>query len=355
VPLKENAPSAGLTAWTLLLLWTSLILAANVVFAFTTWRQHAAVTYLITVGKIAQSSEGQGPLGKRGLHLRYTYAVHGVNYSGSRYRYDDENVSLHYGRIMQDFPTHSTHPVYYNPRDPRDSTLAPGVDGCDLLLLLVALPFNVITAVVWKAFLNARPLRRSRREAGGVKIMRRERRLKVRLAETSAVEAGSYAAGLGAIVGATAAVFSSGFSESLEFMTRVWIATLLLGVAVGVWKHLRNASGKFDLHLDAAPAELILPQTAGRPAPLRVTRAALRGVIVQRRVSATPSGNHYSYVPALRLTEGDIGRTAPLVTWGWNEAKARAFGEWLSRELGAEFDGVQDETAPPAPAVTMAA
>jgi hypothetical protein len=34
---------------------------------------------------------------------------------------------------------------------------------------------------------------------------------------------------------------------------------------------------------------------------------------------------------------------APLVTWGWNEARALAFGQWLSRQLGVDFHGIQEE------------
>src|ERR1700744_1378483 len=145
---------AGIAPWALLLFWTSLILAADLVYVVTTWRQAQSATFAQTTGKIAQSGSGQGPLGRRGLRLRYSYTVNGVNYTGNRYRYDDANVSLRYLRVLDEFPAHSRHIVYYNAKDPRNSVLAPGVDGCDLLLFLVAMPFNVATFALWKIFLS---------------------------------------------------------------------------------------------------------------------------------------------------------------------------------------------------------
>jgi hypothetical protein len=52
-------------------------------------------------------------------------------------------------------------------------------------------------------------------------------------------------------------------------------------------------------------------------------------------------------LPALTVAAPDSDRrVAALVTWGWSEARALAFGEWLSRQLDTEFHGIQEEGLP---------
>ena len=127
-----------------------------------------------------------------------------------------------------------------------------------------------------------------------------------------------------------------------------WAALISLGVGLtaGVWKFIRNNSGRFDLC--AAPSSrLTLPANAGRREPLSLAWADLSGVTVQRRSSKIPSGMYYSYVPALAVAAaGGLTRAVPLVTWGWDEERALAFGHWLSDKLNARFIGVEDEADP---------
>ena len=71
-------------------------------------------------------------MGRRGLRLRYTYTVKGVKYAGFRYRYDDGNVSLRYDRVIEQYPVHTSHKVYYDPDHPRDAAAVnPGFDDAE--------------------------------------------------------------------------------------------------------------------------------------------------------------------------------------------------------------------------------
>jgi hypothetical protein len=64
-------------------------------------------------------------------------------------------------------------------------------------------------------------------------------------------------------------------------------------------------------------------------------------VSLQRRVAKTPSGDYFSYLPVIDRVVNEPGSPAiKLVTWGWTESKARAFGQWLSEQLGVEFTGI---------------
>jgi hypothetical protein len=245
---------------------------------------------------------------------------------------------------LAEYPPHTRHDVYYDPSDPRDSVLAPGVDGCDLLLLLEATPFNVATVAVWSAFLRYRRKNRPSAEAGGIKIFRHDHQIHIRLSEMSALEDGLYGLGVAAAMAASTIILVWGFDESMRLMGAVWAVALVLAAAAGIWKYVNINSGRFDLRLDLAAKTLTLPQTAGRSGPLTIPRGNLMGVTVQRRASSIPSGHHYSYLPALALAAPEPQRRiAALVTWGWSEGRALAFGEWLSHQLEAEFQGIQDE------------
>ena len=333
---------AGIAPWALLLFWTGLILVADLVYGVTTLRQAQSTAFTQTTGKIAQSASGQGAMGRRGLRLRYSYSVNGVNYTGNRYRYDDANVSLRYLRVLDDFPAHSRHTIYYNPNNPRDSVLAPGVDGRDLLLFLVAMPFNVATFALWKLFLNFRRAKKPTPATDGIEVFREKDETRIRLAETSVFEAAVYGLGLASTATAAVVIAIWAFDEPMSVMIAVWASVLTTTIATALWKHVKNNSGQYDLCV--ASCSLTLPQIAARTTPLTIRRDDLKGVTVLRRASATPGGCHYSYLPALSFTIGDApAQTLALVCWGWTEQRAVAFARWLGEELHAEFLEMSDE------------
>ena len=339
----EGMAKPGIASWLLLLFWTGLILMGDTVYAVTTWRQHRAISFTPTVGRIAQSALGRGALGRRGLNLRYTYVVEGVKYTGSRYRYDDANVTVHYANVLEEYPARTRRIIYYDPKNPTDSVLSPGVDGADLLLLLVAAPFNVGTLAVWLAFPGwRRPTPGAK--AGGVRIRSEGALLRVRLVDMSAVEAGLYGLGVAAAAESATVIATWGFDTSMRQMWRVWGMALGLAAVVTLWKLLNNTSGRFDLRVDHEAGTVTLPQTGGRSKPATIRLQAFSGVTALRRTSTTPGGHHYSYVPALIFDAPEGGRRIePLVTWGWREARALAFVEWLSKELVIELCPVEDE------------
>ena len=91
----------------------------------------------------------------------------------------------------------------------------------------------------------------------------------------------------------------------------------------------------FDLRIDEASKAVVLPRNVGR-APVKLARGEILGVCLERRTTRTPSGNYFSYVPAIDRG-GPAGGAIKLVRWGWTEAKARAFAQWLSEQLGVRI------------------
>jgi len=326
----------------LLLFWTALVLMADGVFVATAWRQHRAASFPSVTVKIAQSGLGQGPLGRRGLRLRYTYSVNNVNYSGFRYRYDEADAGLAYDKVVQEYPAHTVHKAYYNPADPRDSILAPGVDGADLLLILMATPITIGTGGFWFAFLDHRRRRDPPADQKRFEILQNANQIRVRLADTSAIAVGLFGFALACALAVSIVIFICGLEESIPLVASLWAFSGAAGLACAAWQDSRNRSGRFDLCFDERGGDLILPLTGGRRAPVILPRRELLGVAISRRVSKMPSGNHFSYVPTLTLAGGG---TAALVNFGWTQRRAVAFGQWLSDLLHAEFQGVSDEAA----------
>jgi hypothetical protein len=328
----------------LLVCWTGLIFAGTYALVETTVRQYLALRFSTVQGRIVRSEVGHTAMRRRGVDIEYNYAVKGVDYTGHRYRYDDHNVSLEWDATVELHPRWSSQTIYYNPENPADALLQPGIDGCDLLLLLFALPLNVLTYTLWSAMLTRFREKSRIRPAGGVRILKQQAQTRVSLAETSAVAAGFYGMAAVAFVAAFPIVITSGFEPTLRLMTETWTVVLAAGGAVFVWRALRNGSGVYDLQIDQSSQIVTVPQTAGRHKPLAIARREISGVSMQRRVSKSPSGTHFSYLPALNRSPLDAeSQSIKLITLGWSEEKAQAFSQWLSLELGVEFKGVEEE------------
>jgi hypothetical protein len=293
---------------------------------------------------------GHGGIGRRGVMIGYRYAVNGVDYTGRRYRYDDRNGAFDYGAVTNALPPGSKQTVYYNAANPADSVLAPGLHGCDLLLALFAIPFNVVTGAIWMALLRSRRDGRRREPAGGVPILQRNGETRVRLAEFSPLAAGFFGLAAAAFIAAMLVDFAAGFAPSLGLMSAVMILVAGAGAGAFLWTAQRHYFGHVDLRSHEASRTLFVPPAGGRKDPLLVPLGEIVGVSIYRRVSHSPSGQYFSYVPALdRAAPGAETRSLDLVSWGWKEGKARAFAGWLSQELGVPLKGMEEETAPASP------
>jgi len=328
----------------LLTCWTGLIGAGTFALIETTVRQHLALRFSTTQCRIVQSEVGRGPMSRRGVEIEYNYTVNGVDYTGHRFRYDDHNASLEWDTTVVEHPRWSFQTVYYNPKNPADAVLEPGIDGCDLLLLLFTLPMNVLTCILWSAIVVRLREKFRVRPAGGVRILRQPGQTRVSLAETPAIAAGFYGSAATAFIAAFPVVIASGFEPAFRVMEAVWGAVMAMGVAVALWQALRNRAGRYDLRIDLTAQTVTLPQTAGRRKPLTLARREISGVSMQRRHNKGPSGTRFTYLPALsRGASGAASQPIELITLGWSEEKAQAFSQWLSQELGVEFKGVEEE------------
>jgi hypothetical protein len=330
----------------LLAIWTGVLLAGNYVVLDTSARQIRAVGFATTLGEIIKSEMGHGSFSRRGVEIGYSYTVNGMDYTGRRYRYDDRNGAFDYSAVTNALSRGSKQTVYYDPANPVDSVLVPGLAGCDLLLALFAIPLTVVTSAMWIAVVRSRRDGGGLKPAGGVRIFQREGETRVRLAEFSAAGAGFFVLAAAAFAAAILVVLAAGFKPSLGLMSAILILVAAAGLAAFLWTAQRHYFGRCDLRSHDASQTLLVPPACGRKELLLVPRGEIVSVSMHRRVSNSPSGEYFSYVPAVdHAAPGAETQSLDLVSWGWKEGKARAFAGWLSHELGVPLKGVEKAQA----------
>jgi hypothetical protein len=124
--------------------------------------QVRAIGFPTTPGRITRSElrihHGEGTSYE--ADLEYAYEVAGVGYVANRYSYGMTNNSSrrHAEKIVAAHPVDSRVDVSYNPADPNDALLRPGLEAMDFFLPLFLVPFNVVMVGMFSYTLGA-PIR----------------------------------------------------------------------------------------------------------------------------------------------------------------------------------------------------
>ena len=195
-------------------------------------------------GTITQSSMTySGPKRSARSHIAYSYSVDGKVYTCDRVRWCPEHTR---GRDSERFPDKSAVKVFYNPQDPFDAGLDPGVHGTDLLLVLSFMPFS---AIAWTGALVllywGRPPR-TRTEG-------REEEMVLDWTPPLAIFSG----GAGCL--SFAAVFVVGFSgmvSSLPIVGSVLIVIFVLASWMALAQYRANRSERVRIRLDRSRRSL---------------------------------------------------------------------------------------------------
>jgi hypothetical protein len=324
------------------LFWSGIVSVFDGFLIYGAVRQARADSYPSVVGEITRSeitthrdSEGDTTYG---ADIEFTYRVDGASYTSDRYRYGEmssSDRSMASG-VVNAHPVGANVAVYYNPGDPADAILRPGIEGQDLMLALFLTPFNVVMLALWTGLAGAARRRITRPPAGGAPIVRRGGRVFVRLPRISPVAAGA-AAALGiSFVAIFAVAFGFGFDPPVRVVTGVWMVVLAAAIGVYFWRKLVVGSGAKDLIIDTDAGMLSLPQTFGRKTDIVVALDAVSGIDVERIVHHGSKGStSYSYAPRLNWNSDDGAvESGRLVEW-WDADRAEELAGWLRGQLGA--------------------
>ena len=147
-------------------------------------------------------------------------------------------------------PVGSQTKVFYNPRNPQEAVLSPGVDGSDLVLMLFLMPFNMVTLgfCTWVGgWLRERLFKPV---AGGVRIITDGPRTRIRLPEYTAMVWCMMAVGVVSFVFIFILAFASRFHPSLPLASLVLFVVGAAGAGANWWQWRIIHSGDDDLILD---------------------------------------------------------------------------------------------------------
>ena len=266
------------------------------------------------------------------VQFQYQYEVHGQRFRGTRLRYNNAPNSARNAEwaraVMTAYPVGLQTQVFYNPKDREDALLSPGLNGQDIVLVLLLMPFNCVMLALW--LFSADWLRRSLLNAiaGGVPVRSNGRHVRVRLPRFSPAAIALTVLGLLAFI----AAFVLGTHPTLQAALPVFCFVIAAagGVYLALWRSIR--SGDRDLVIDGAARTLSLPKTFGRKETVMIAFSEIGGVDTKAVESWTfETGLAASYAPTIHLR--DRGSQGLKVARWYDRQKAEAFVKWLRSQL----------------------
>lgn len=267
--------------------------------------------------------------------VTYKYVVDGRFFSNNRMRYGISS-SGSYARAQETVNAHpsgSALSVYYNPANPAEALLFPGIRGEDLLVLLFLMPFNSFSLGAWVMIYRWARERLARPVAGGVTLITDGLSTRVRLPQSAACLWGLATMNITGIVSVVIIAINTQENCSMGLALSAIAGSLLAGLAVYAWRRSIAQSGIDDLVINEANRTLELPLTHGRKERLTVALADINELyteVVAHRGSK--GGVSYTYAPTL-FVRGDNGGPQKLADWS-DKLKADDFTTWLRQKLG---------------------
>jgi amino acid transporter len=327
------------------LIWTLIVGGLDAFFGYNLYRQIRSAGFPSTTGVVLSSevTHSRGSKGGTtyGVNIQYSYEVAKIRYEGNTYRYTSfsSSNSRHAYEAVRNHPAGKTVKVYYNPENPQDSLLRPGMDGDDLFILMFLTPFNLVMLGILSVPVFGLWRRLRKAEAGGVKWRVEERRIRVRLPRFSPLVGAFLAFGVVSFVSIFIMAFGMGGHPSLNSALIIWAIIIFVAMDVFIWLWISQAGGKSDLVIDPDRRVVELPATFGRSQRQIVPISDLAGVDVELVETKTSKGGT-TQVYVVNLQHND-GAKSKLAEW-WDEKKAEEFAVWLRQKLGLE-----ENAAPP--------
>jgi len=136
----EGVESTGLVViWFFTIIWCSaslfgtIMIGSSIIADIGTGNWEPADGVIKNSG-VSSSSDGEGGT-TYCLHVSYEYTVDGQNYGGNRVSYSSENSCNSWSQNADDdYPEGEKITVYYDPGDPSESVLEPGLSGVNFFM-----------------------------------------------------------------------------------------------------------------------------------------------------------------------------------------------------------------------------
>jgi hypothetical protein len=335
------------------LFWSGIILTFDGLSARTIYRQYESGHYPSVTGTITHSEVKSHHTSKGGTSyeavIAYHYNVGGRDFEGSKLRFAIAASGFDSATAaVSAHPAGSAATVYYDPADPRQAVLSPGVEGSDLFIPLFLTAFNMVMLGLWIVLGGWLREHFFRPAAGGVKIIADGMTTRIRLPQLPAVMWGLGTTGGLGFISMFAVAFGTNMNPSIPLVLCIAVAIYSAGLLVYLWQRQKIDSGIDDLIIDEPARTLELPLTFGRKERMTVNIAAIECLAVEMIAHRSKNGISYTFAPTLRL-RGMEPATQKLADWS-DKLKADDFTEWLRNQLGAAipatYNAPQQDTDP---------
>jgi hypothetical protein len=320
------------------LFWSAGVLFFDGFMAHNTAKQYESGKYPAVTGTVTHS-EVRTHTGSKGgksyeAVINYRFEVGGQRFAGSRLRYNQVSGGWNQANsLVAAHPTGAAVEVFYNPENPQDALLSPGVGGADFILVLFLTPFNAIMLGFWIYLAGWLRERLYRPVAGGVQIISDGIYTRVRLPQFGALGWGLVTTGGLSFAAVLIVGISTQMQPSIPLILTVIGAVYLSGLAVFLWQWQKLRTGIDDLVINVAGRSLDLPETFGRHERMTVSLADIENFeVMQIEHRSSKGGISYTYAPTLRLRGPEPGEQK-LADWS-DKVKADDFAAWLRTQLG---------------------
>src|SRR5262249_44922543 len=257
--------------------------------------------------------------------ILYSYEVQKKQFSCNRVRFLKLWGNKRVVPFVEAHPAGSTLTVYYNPDDPGDAVLLPGIAGQDLSNSLFAITFNVVMIGSWFFLFFGRPTY--------FRIWDRGDEVRVRL-DFHPLLVGFLFLIFGPVPLSFFLFCCAGMLPLVEAVAITWGLFLVGSALIFLILARRAASGKRDLVIDRLRNTLTLPCFFAQNEPIAMALDPVLAVDVVQEQKQGSDGTSDVYIPLLRWrsVNGDL-QEARLAEWD-DEEEAHRLAEWLRTAVG---------------------
>jgi Protein of unknown function (DUF3592) len=312
------------------LFWSTLTLVFDGILGYSFVNQIRASHFASTTGVITHSetTTEHGSHGSTtGVDIRYHYEVNGRPFEGTRYRYleGSSSDSKWAKDAVRRYSMGAEAPVFYNPKNPSESLLSPGLDGSDFMWIIFLTPFTLIMLGLWMGGIGFMRNKFFHSTNGHVRTIQDGHFLRIRLPRLPAWGFGMAATGAIAFLETFVLVFGGGgFHPKAEYALAALIIAFGAGIVITVWRGMKARSGLFDLAIDERDGSFELPLTFGRKTRIPISFANVMDVIVD---TVPDKRNTPAYVATVVLCDQKAS-DGKIAEW-FNKTDAENFVAWL--------------------------
>jgi hypothetical protein len=290
-------------------------------------RQYLSRTYKTATGLITdreiqptKAPRKNRVSGRYLIKIAYQYTVNGIQYKGSQFHYTDglQKLSLAAAKhVTAAYPIGASTDVYYNPQDPSDAVLSPGLGAYDFVAFYDSLPFFMLSLAYLMIVLQW--LRRLLKFPGGaVKLVRRGRSLYVGISGAWP-SASAFASSFFPFLLARPII--EGRSEPL--LAQILTSFFGLGIAATVYYFWR----KEELIINENASTIELPKGRRRKERVTLFFPDISDIIVEEEIGR----KQHRFIPTL-IVRGRAHTKFQLGDLG-SRRRATEFSAWLRQKL----------------------